>query len=208
MPCLISMIIAILIPYILFPNNGILFWFFFSKIFVETQDEVSIFTLLHTIHNEYFFKIITTVFSQNFCWGTCFRGRFFGPHSGWSHMGGGSSRRGWYQMRGTWKKWPLRPKCLPMYYSTISVSFGVLKYSFLCSFELKRSQNWEKNEVKVLKFSGAKLKGGGLQALIKKWGRRSVGGGNFLPLGDPTPPGKLLIAWRAIFGLCERTWKT
>ena len=29
--------------------------FFFSKIFVETQDEVSIFTLLHTIHNEYFF---------------------------------------------------------------------------------------------------------------------------------------------------------
>ena len=68
-----------------------------KKIFVETQDELSIFTLLHTINN--FFLIIT----KNFCWRTCFRGRFFGSHSGWSHMGGGLTT-GMVSDEGTWKK--------------------------------------------------------------------------------------------------------
>ena len=69
-------------------NNGI---FFFSKIFGETQDEVSIFILLHTINFFFnFFFDYYHIFFTKFCWGTCFRGRFFGPHLGWSHMGGGT----------------------------------------------------------------------------------------------------------------------
>ena len=43
MPCLISMIIAILIPY----SKRWYIVFFFHKIFVETQNEVSICTLLY-----------------------------------------------------------------------------------------------------------------------------------------------------------------
>ena len=39
-----------------------------------------------------------------------------------------------------------------------------------------------------LEIFGDKTQGGGLQALIKKWGERSVGGGKFLPPGDPYPP--------------------
>ena len=52
----------------LIPNNGILF--FFSKIFVETQDEVSIFTLLHTINN--FFLLLPQFFHQIFVGGLVF----------------------------------------------------------------------------------------------------------------------------------------
>ena len=49
------MIIAILIPYILFQTMVGLYCFFFSKIFGETQDEVSIFSLLYTIIIIFFF---------------------------------------------------------------------------------------------------------------------------------------------------------
>ena len=96
---------------------------FFSKIFVETQDEVSIFTLLHTII--FFFYFYHSFFTK-FLLGDLFSGTIFWSSFGMESYGGGDSRRGWYQMTGTWKKWPVRPKCLPMYYSTISVSFGVL----------------------------------------------------------------------------------
>ena len=85
MPCLISMIIAILIPYILF-QTMVYCWFFFSKIFVETQDEVSIFTLLHTIN--IFFLLLPQFFHKIFCWGTCFRGRFFWSSFGMESYGG------------------------------------------------------------------------------------------------------------------------
>ena len=61
-------------------------------------------------------------------------------------------------------------------------------------FLAKKKSKLRENEVKFLKFSGAKLKGGRLQALIKKWGRRSVGGGQFFATGGSHPPGKPLIA--------------
>ena len=66
MPCLISMIIAILIPYILFQTMV----YFFSKIFVETQEEVSIFTLLHTIN--IFLLLLPQFFHKTFVGGLVF----------------------------------------------------------------------------------------------------------------------------------------
>ena len=87
---------------------------------------------------------------------------------------------------GTWKNCSLRPKKTP--YSKIS-NFGVLKHkiqntAFWCSFKLKEnSQNWEKNVVKFLTFSGTKLSCGGTGSGQK--GRTMVGWGT----------GKILAVW-------------
>ena len=70
----------------------IVFFFFFSKIFGETQDEVSIFSLLHTIN---FFIIIiiiiivTTVFFTKFLLGDLFSGTIFWSSFGMESYGGG-----------------------------------------------------------------------------------------------------------------------
>ena len=45
-------------------------------------------------------------------------------------------------------------------YSKIRENFGVLNIAFWFSLELKISENWEKNEVKFLKFLGTKLSWG------------------------------------------------
>ena len=72
----------------LIPNDGILFFFFFffSKIFVETQDEVSIFTLLHTINN--LFLLLPQFFHKIFVGGLVFGDDFLVLIR--SHMGGGT----------------------------------------------------------------------------------------------------------------------
>ena len=80
------MIIAILIPYILFQT--MVYCLFFSKIFGETQDEVSIFSLLHTIII-FFFLIITTVFFTKFLLGDLFSGTNFWSSFGMESYGGG-----------------------------------------------------------------------------------------------------------------------
>ena len=82
------MIIAILIPYILFQT--MVYCFFFSKIFGETQDEVSIFSLLHTINFfKFLFFIITTVFFTKFLLGDLFSGTIFWSSFGMESYGGG-----------------------------------------------------------------------------------------------------------------------
>ena len=68
----------------LIPNNGILL-FFFSKIFVETQDEVSIFTLLHTIN--IFFNYYHSFFTK-FLLGDLFSGTIFWSSFGMESYGG------------------------------------------------------------------------------------------------------------------------
>ena len=85
MPCLISMIIAILIPYILF-QTMVYCCFFFSKIFVETQDEVSIFTLLHTINIFYYYY---HSFFTKFFLGDLFSGTIFWSSFGMESYAGG-----------------------------------------------------------------------------------------------------------------------
>ena len=63
--------------------------------------------------------------------------------------------------------------------------------AFWYSFELKSSQNWEKNKVTFLKFSGTKLSwgtgSGQIAGTVVGWGGRQ----NFCCVGgDPSHPGK------------------
>ena len=103
------------------------FVFFFQNICGNTRRSKYFYPLTHNTQWIFFLSYYHSFFTK-FLLGDLFSGTIFWSSFGMeSYGGGGSSRRGWYQMRGTWKKWPLRPKCLPMYYSTISVSFGVLR---------------------------------------------------------------------------------
>ena len=72
----------------LIPNDGILV-FFPKKIFLETQDEVSIFTLLHTINNFFLLLLLPQFFHQIFVGGLVF-GTIFWSSSGMAQWGGGT----------------------------------------------------------------------------------------------------------------------
>ena len=105
------MIIAILIPYILFQTMVYCFFVFcFSKIFVETQNEVSIFTLLHTINN--FSLVLPQFFHKIFVGGLVFGDDFLVLIRDGDIWGGGLTT-GMVSDEGDLEKWPLRAKMPP-----------------------------------------------------------------------------------------------
>ena len=85
-------------------------WYiFFPKIFGETQDEVSIFILLHTIIIIFFFWLLPHFFHKILL-GDLFSGTIFWSSFGMESYGGWDSRRGWCQMRGDLEKMTTKAK--------------------------------------------------------------------------------------------------
>ena len=141
MSCLISMIIAILIPYILFQT--MVYCLFFSKIFGETQDEVSIFSLLHTIIIIYFFNYYHSFFHKIFVGGLVFGDEFLVLIRDGVIWGRTHDRDG-VRWGGLGKKWPLRPKMPPYVLQHNKCKFWCFKYKIELSMQF-----WAKKKSKL-----------------------------------------------------------